>query len=183
VTDLDLEHYDGQHATAIRDLLLDIHTEVYTDSGDPLAPPEAFAPFLDHWITRPGFACTLARRDSEPVGYAYGAPLGTDTTWWQDITPAPDPAFTTETGQRTFALSELMVRTPWRGTGAARLIHDRLLAHRPEERVTLLTHQTHPKVVAVYRDWGYQIVGEMTPKFPDAPPLYAMMRPLPLLGS
>lgn len=45
------------------------------------------------------------------------------------------PDFTEETGSRTLALFEIMIRTPWRGTGVARKIHEELLAYRTEERV------------------------------------------------
>lgn len=50
----------------------------------------------------------------------------------------PEPGFTTETGNRTFAFSELMVRKLWAGRGIAHALHDELLRTRPETRATLL---------------------------------------------
>lgn len=170
---LDLRHYTSDD----RDQVLDIHDEVYAELDDPLADREAFGPFLDHWAARPGFACLIGYDKAEPVGFAYGAPLSPATTWWQGVDPQPDAAFTHETGTRTFALSELNVRTPWRGTGIARRIHDALIADRSEERVTLLVHAAHSKVVALYEQWGYRTIGQTVP-FEGAPLLYSMTRQL-----
>ncbi|MHA5053034.1 GNAT family N-acetyltransferase [Streptomyces sp. SD15] len=175
--ELDTQHYDHGEAAAIRELLLDVHDEVYEGSDDPLAGRDAFAKFVDHWSARDGFACVIAYDRGEPVGYAYGAPLSAATTWWDKVTPALPNAFTTETGERTFALSELMVRAPWRGTGASRRIHDALLDVRPEQRVTLLVHKAHGKVLALYERWGYRTVGEAVP-FDGAPELCAMVSDL-----
>ncbi|MGW1778562.1 GNAT family N-acetyltransferase [Streptomyces sp. NPDC002143] len=176
-TELDLRHYGHADAESIRELLLDIHDEVYEGSDDPLAGRDAFARFVDHWSANKEFACVLAYDREQPVGYAYGAPLGPATTWWTKVTPPLPDAFAVETGSRTFALSELMVRTPWRGTGAARRIHDELLTSRREQRATLLVHKDHTKVRALYESWGYEPVGEALP-FEGAPRLCAMVLPL-----
>ncbi|MEU3551274.1 hypothetical protein [Streptomyces longwoodensis] len=56
-------------------------------------------------------------------------------------------------------VSELMVRVPWRKTGAARQLHGALLEDRPEERATLLVDQEHPKVHVLYESWGWQTLG------------------------
>ncbi|GAA3860950.1 hypothetical protein GCM10023084_13190 [Streptomyces lacrimifluminis] len=173
-TPLDLHKYGPGDAPEIRELLLDVHDEVYEGVDDPLAGRDAFAKFLDHWSARPGFACVVAYDKGQPIGYAYGAPLGPATTWWDKVTPALPQAFTKETGARTFALSELMVRVPWRRTGASHRIHDALLDDRPEERVTLLVHKEHGKVRALYEGWGYRTVGEAVP-FDGAPQLSAMV--------
>ncbi|ANS65502.1 hypothetical protein SLINC_3278 [Streptomyces lincolnensis] len=172
--ELDLRHYGHTDAHTIRELLLDIHDEVYAKSDDPLATRDAFAKFVDHWSANKAFACVLAHDRGQAVGYAYGAPLSPSTTWWSKVTPPLPEPFATETGHRTFALSELMVRTPWRGTGAARHIHDTLLASRSEQRVTLLVHKEHVKVRALYESWGYEVVGEAVP-FEGAPELCAMV--------
>ncbi len=149
---------------------------MYEGSGDPLATREAFAPFLDHWLAAENFACTAAHTpDGTLVGYVYGAPLTTHTSWWDAITPPLDTAATTENGTRTFALSELLVDRGWRGTGTARRLHDALLHGRPESRVTLLTPVDHPKVIELYHSWGYERVGECVP-FVGAPRLVTMLR-------
>lgn len=171
---LDLRHYGHAHTATIRELLLDVHDEVYEGVDDPLAPREAFARFADSWSAKEDFACVVGYDQGQPVGYAYGAPLTSATTWWKGVVPALPAEFTAETGARTFALSELMVRAPWRGTGASRLLHDELLSERGEDRVTLLVHRDHVKVRALYESWGYESMGEVVP-FPGAPTLCAMV--------
>jgi hypothetical protein len=171
---LDLKHYGHAEAASIRELLLDVHDEVYEGVDDPLAGRDEFARFVDSWSAREGFACVVGYDQGEPVGYAYGGPLGAASTWWAKVTPALSGELTRETGTRTFALSELMVRARWRKTGAARRIHDALLAGRAEERVTLLVHKEHAKVRALYEEWGYRTVGETVP-FEGAPDLCAMV--------
>jgi ribosomal protein S18 acetylase RimI-like enzyme len=41
-----------------------------------------------------------------------------------------------ETGDRTFALCELMVHPEWQHRGIAHALNDELLGHRPEDRAT-----------------------------------------------
>lgn len=176
-TDLELRHFGQADAAAIREVLLDVHDEVYEGVDDPLTPREAFAKFVDSWSSKEAFACVIAYDQGQPVGYAYGAPLGRSSTWWAKVTPPLPEAFTGETGVRTFALSELMVRSPWRGTGASLRIHGALMASRREERATLLVHKDHVKVRALYEAWGYETVGECVP-FEGAPELCAMVLPL-----
>jgi hypothetical protein len=175
-TELDLRHYGHAHAAAIRELLLDVHDEVYEGVDDPLAPREAFAKFVDSWSAREDFACFVAYDGQDPVGYAYGAPLSAASTWRAKVVPALTEAFTAETGVRTFALSELMVRTPWRGTGASKAIHDELVRDRADARMTLLVHKNHVTVRALYEGWGYESVGEVVP-LEGATVLCAMVLP------
>jgi len=111
----------------------------------------------------------------EAVGYAYGAPLPENAAWWRGVVEPLSGEETQEDGQRTPALFEIMVRGSWRGTGLAHRIHEELLAGRDEERVTLLVEPEHPKVKALYEEWGYRHIGDQQP-FPDAPLYGSMVR-------
>ncbi|MCT9081447.1 GNAT family N-acetyltransferase [Streptomyces fulvoviolaceus] len=153
----------------IRQQLLDVYAEIYADRlSEDFHSVERFDERLG-WNTEvPGFSAVVGYLDDTPVGYAYGCTLQETTRWWNGFrTPVPDGA-TTETGARTFALSELMIAGKLRGRGAARQIHEALLRGRSEERVTLLVERDHPKVRALYESWGYEWFGEVVP-FPDAP--------------
>jgi hypothetical protein len=79
----------------------------------------------------------------------------------------------------TMALKEIMVRSPWRGTGTARRIHDELLSQRTEQRVTLLVNPLagEGKVQGLYETWGYTAFNRQQPS-PDSPALTAMIRDL-----
>ncbi|MER6690357.1 GNAT family N-acetyltransferase [Streptomyces minutiscleroticus] len=162
----------------IRQRLLDVYAEIYADRLDEEFHSLArFDERLGWNAEVPGFTAVVGHIANTPVGYAYGCTLQADTRWWNGLrTPAPSDA-TTETGARTFALSELMVTEAHRGTGVAHRIHDELLRDRPEERVTLLVERDHPSVRALYESWGYEWFGEALP-FPDAPLYDSLMLPL-----
>ncbi|MFH8692829.1 GNAT family N-acetyltransferase [Streptomyces anulatus] len=184
-TGIEMRYYTGDQALVLRPLLLDVYTEVYADAArtDPFASPDRFAEGLDHWSARPGWSCVIGYDGDQPVGYAYGAPLPPGSRWWGGLLTDVPANVTAETGTRTYALSELMVRTPWRKTGVARRLHDTLLTHRPEQRATLLVDQDHPKVHALYRSWGWTTLGDLRPRLPDAPLFHAMLLGLPPGGG
>lgn len=166
----------------IRQLLLDIHAEVRGDFGlldEPFNSVERFDERLSSYASRPGWETVIGYDGGEPVGYAFAVPLAPNTAWWASmLTPLPE-GYTTETGTRTLALNEILVRRQWRGTGTARRIHDELVSGRTEERVTLLVDPEagDGKVKANYESWGYEHVGDQQP-FPDSPRFAVMMRDL-----
>ncbi|MEU4266190.1 GNAT family N-acetyltransferase [Streptomyces argenteolus] len=180
-TGIQMRHYTSARAPALRPLLLDVYTEVYADAArtDPFASPDRFAEGLDHWSARPGWSCVVGYDGDQPVGYAYGAPLPPGSRWWGGLLTQVPADVTAETGKRTYALSELMVRTPWRKTGTARRLHDTLLDARTEQRATLLVDQNHPKVHALYESWGWTTLGDLRPRLADAPLFHAMLLGLP----
>lgn len=113
---------------------------------------------------KPTFRGALARRvDGEPVGMAFGYPLGANTGWWgRLIDPVPEET-QREDGQRTFGLMEMAVRAPWRRCGVGRRLHDALLAAGNEERALLNVHPSSEAAQTAYRSWGYRKVGEARP--------------------
>ncbi|MFE6398080.1 GNAT family N-acetyltransferase [Streptomyces alboflavus] len=179
---IEIRHYDNRDAAELRPLLLQVYAEIYAKAAenDPFAAPDRFAQSLNGWSARPGWSCTVGYdEDGQAVGYAYGAPLPEDARWWGGLLTKVPADVVTETGTRTYALSELMVREPWRKTGTARRLHDALLATRTEERATLLVDQTHPKVHALYESWGWQTLGDLRPRLEGAPLFHAMLLGLP----
>ncbi|MET8014453.1 N-acetyltransferase [Streptomyces sp. NPDC005271] len=176
--DLTIERRDAAGLAEIRSELLSVYADVYADRlGEEFHSVDRFDERLG-WNTEvPGFGAVIGYAAGTPVGCAFGCALQPGTRWWSGLrTPVPDEAVT-ETGSRTFALSELMVVERARGTGAAKQIHDELLRPRHEERVTLLVERAHPRVRARYEEWGYQWLGEVLP-FPEAPWYDAMVLPL-----
>ncbi|MCS0634126.1 GNAT family N-acetyltransferase [Streptomyces sp. LP05-1] len=181
MTGIDMQHYDHHDAAELRPLLLDVYAEVYAEAAatDPFASVDRFAQGLDGWSRHPGWTCTVGYDGDQAVGYAYGAPLPPDAKWWGGLLTDVPADIIKETGTRTYALSELMVRAPWRKTGTARRLHDALLTPRTEERATLLVDREHPKVRALYESWGWTTLADLRPRIPDAPLFHAMLLGLP----
>ncbi|MFD5747872.1 GNAT family N-acetyltransferase [Streptomyces sp. NPDC127033] len=167
---IEVRHYGHGDLPDIRRVLLGIHADV------PEYPPDdpfvrRFPWFVDHWGARPGFTCVIGYDGDEPAGFAYGAPLAEGREWWRGHR-TPDAG-----ASRTYAVSELMVRPPWRGTGVAGRLHGALLAERDEDLAVLLVDAAHAKVRARYESWGYERVGEDRP-FADSPVFAVMVKPL-----
>ncbi|NUK26007.1 GNAT family N-acetyltransferase [Streptomyces lunaelactis] len=178
-TGIAIRRYDHRQAAELRELLLTVYAEVYeAEQSDPFASTERFARGLDGWSGKPGWTCVVGYDGDQPVGYAYGAPLPAGAPWWGGLLIDVPSEVVVETGSRTYALSELMVRLPWRKTGISRQLHDGLLDGRREERATLLVDQEHPKVHRLYESWGWQTLGDLRPRIPDAPLFHAMLLPL-----
>ncbi|MFE9968784.1 GNAT family N-acetyltransferase (plasmid) [Streptomyces sp. NBC_01724] len=176
---LKLHRYGIGQLDQIRPTLVSLYAEVYTADieKDPFFSVERFTERLTGHASRPSWEAVVAYDGGQAAGYAYASCLPERTGWWAHmLTPLAEEEVR-ETGERTLALFELMVRGPWRGTGLAQRIHEELLAGRSEERVTLLVDPEHPKVKALYESWGYCNIGGQQP-FPDAPIYATMVRTL-----
>ncbi|MFD6880191.1 MULTISPECIES: GNAT family N-acetyltransferase [unclassified Streptomyces] len=157
---------DGSAAVEAEDAFKLIYGEAfaeppYNETADDVAA--AFRRFPVQARNRT-FRAALARTsEGEPIGMAYGYPLGPDTVWWDELTePVPDD-MRREDGHRTFGLMELAVRGPWRGQGVARRLHKTLLDGIGAERVLLNVHPASKAASAAYRAWGYRKIGEARP--------------------
>ncbi|WP_435820753.1 GNAT family N-acetyltransferase [Kitasatospora cineracea] len=150
---IELRRHTDLTAEVRQDLL-----DVYADVRAPLLHlanyrVEAFAERLDRHATEPGFGLVLGYDGDVPIGYAYSntAEAG-DQYWKYMVEPLPDGY----TDTPVLVIKEIGVRAPWRGTGTARRIHNELLAHRVEDRVTLMVNPLarDGKVQALYETWG-----------------------------
>jgi GNAT superfamily N-acetyltransferase len=166
-----LEVTDGRQAAMGETEHVALHDEVF-------GPAEAdFARRLGVWRRQPGFVLAEARHGGYLVGYACGMPLRSSTDWWRQVT-APLPAtITDEHPGRTFALTQLLVRSSWRRQGIATELLDLILNGRAEERVTV---KLPPGAAAqtVFRNWGWTKVARTRGDVPSAPVSDILTRPL-----
>ncbi|WP_405810369.1 GNAT family N-acetyltransferase [Streptomyces sp. NBC_01520] len=153
--------------------------DVYADVRAPLLhlpnyAVTAFGERIDRHSAEPGFMAVLAYVEDQPVGYAYGNTIAHGDRYWQRIRPAPAEKYT---ARPAVALKEIGVRAARRKTGAARRIHDALLAARDEPFVTLMVNPAagDGRVHALYESWGYEDIGRSQPS-PASPVLTVMIR-------
>ncbi|MCC3769011.1 GNAT family N-acetyltransferase [Streptomyces sp. UNOC14_S4] len=161
-----IERLDGPAAVRAEEAFRLVYAEAfaeppYCETADDVAA--AFRRFRSQ-TRKPAFRAALARTgDGEPVGMAYGYPLGPETGWWgQLIRPVPDD-MRREDGRRTLGLMEMAVREPWRRQGVACRLHESLLDGAEVERVLLNVHPDSAAASAAYLAWGYRKIGEARP--------------------
>lgn len=165
------------------DGLVCVYAEIYAHKADdPFFTVERFTERLLAHSARDGYELVTAWIESTLIGYAYGVPLAAQTKWWSGLVEPVPSEFTAETGSRTFALNEIMVRANWRRHGIARQLHDELMHDRPEERATLLVEPRNLPARSAYVRWGWSQLGTLQP-FPDSPVYDAMMLDLRALRS
>ncbi|WP_327145388.1 GNAT family N-acetyltransferase [Nocardia sp. NBC_01327] len=185
---LSFQRLTASQAREQRETVEDVFRRSYVeaiDAGDLFEAPAEFMHRFGAYTspTRAGdFELVFAYLDGKPVGQTWGWPLLPDTIWWQisrlDIADTDLAAFTHETGNRTFALSEIMVCNEYAGRGIARALQDELLNGRREQRATLLVDPQNSRAYNRYSRWGWRRVGTMRPDWPDAPTFDVLVRSL-----
>lgn len=138
-----VERMDGAAAMHAADAFKLVYAEAFTGPPYDESEDDVDAAFRRFPVQarKHGFRAVLARtEDGEPIGMAYGHPLGPDTVWWDEFTEPVSEDMRREDGQRTFGLMELAVRRAWRGRGVARRLHTLLLDGVGAERVLLNVH-------------------------------------------
>jgi len=165
---------DGRQAAAHGGELQAVHREVYGQAGQ-----EEFAGRLRVWRRQQGFVLAEARHGDYLVGFAAGMPLRPSTSWWKDLTTPLPAEVTTEHPGRTFALTELLVRAPWRRQGIAGSLHDLILDGRPEERATLAVPPGATAAQKAFRTWGWSRIARTRGPHHGPPVLDVLIIALP----
>jgi GNAT superfamily N-acetyltransferase len=173
-----LQLLDGPPAAQHADEVTALCAEVCPD------PPSGHAAtFADRFRVQrrqPGFVLAQARHGEYLVGCALGMPLRPATSWWHNLTTPLSPEITTEHPGRTFALTGLLVRPPWRRQGIGRDLHDLILGSRPEERATLTLLPAAAPAQAAAQSWGWRKIARQRDPRPGSPVLDILLITLPL---
>jgi GNAT superfamily N-acetyltransferase len=175
------QHLDAAAATPLVDQFVAVYLDVYADDvqRDQVFYGEGrFRRQITGHLPAPRWEAVTADIDGEMIGFAYGFSLTAGSMWWSGLLTEVPEGFTTETGHRTFALSELMVRKAWRGQGVARHLHDELLAGRHEERATLFALPDNSTAQAAYLRWGWKKAALVRPNWLGSPTFDVLMLPL-----
>ena len=118
---------------------------------------------------QPGFVLATAWHGGYLVGYATGMPLRPSTSWWRNLTTTAPAGVADEHPGRTFALTDLAVRSSWRRQGIGRALHDLILAGRPEERAALAVLPAATAAQQAFRQWGWHKVARSADPRPGPP--------------
>lgn len=174
---LQVRRHGPDAVPSMRAELIDVHVDARAELiGQPFYSAERFGERLDAYAADPGFDLVTGHVGDTLVGYAFGGPLSAHTRWWAGLRDAADLGVTRETGSRTFAFREFVMRKAYQRRGYGHQLHDVLLGGRPEERATLLVQGDNP-ARALYLRWGWRVAGQVQP-FPDSPVFDALLRDL-----
>ncbi|KMO98309.1 GNAT family N-acetyltransferase [Streptomyces roseus] len=174
---ISVERLDGSAAAKEEGAFRLVYAEVFAEppyAETEAAASAAFRRFRAQTRKSTFLGCLATAEGGQPVGMAYGYPLGLQTGWWDQLTEPGPEEMRREDGRRPFGLMELAVRAAWRRQGVARRRHETLLAAVDAERVLLNAHPDSNAAVAAYRAWGYRKVGDAHP-WAGAPPHDVML--------
>ena len=178
-----IRRYDASAVNGLKDQIVEAYITAHANQQqDPFYQRPRFRRQLEGHMTAPGWEIAVAEDDGEIVGFAYGFALPPTTAWWKGLIGDVPEGFVTETGQRTFALSELNVRPRYQGRGLAGRLYRELLSNRTEERATLLTEPDNA-AHAIYAHWGWSKVAKLRPSWEGAPVFDVLILPLHKRGS
>jgi GNAT superfamily N-acetyltransferase len=170
--DIIFRRYNANEARQLREIVERIYLHSYVDAlfdDNSFDSTDAFMCRFDVYASHPDFDLVVAYKAEEAIGQAWGWPLTERSRWWDGLLAEPEPDYTHETGDRTFALSEIMVCQRHTGKGVAHALHDKLLSARRESRATLLVRPDNTKAYRAYQRWGWQKVAQLRPAWEGAP--------------
>lgn len=126
--------------------------------GEDAADAARFRETVARHSRLPGFALKTVRAGEELGGFAYG--VGREAGWWHPGAASPVPCWLA--GTPLFYVYELAVLPGLRGRGhGGELLRDLLAGRR--EPVAVLAAATAAPAYAMYRRWGWERVGALTP--------------------
>ena len=164
-----LDRLDVPGAMSRLDEIVAAYVEVYAHTGDAFFGEERFRLQLAGQMGAPAWELVCADLDGELVGFAYGFTLAAATDWWRGLLTRVPDGFTREDGHRTLAVSEIVVRSPWRRQQVGRHILDTLLSGRSEERATLLVDPDNWPAQMACAAWGWDTIAQLRPDRNGAP--------------
>jgi hypothetical protein len=165
-----------RHVDELTTLFREVYAEPPYEWGGEHA--ELFRERFDGQRHDSGFSLIEARCGEELIAFGFGVTLAPTTPWWQQLVVPVSDEITHESVGRTFALVELLVRSPWRRQYVAETIHDQLLQDRHEERATLTVLPAAEAAQAAYAKWDWRKVAQKRNPLPGSPVFDVMVKEL-----
>jgi hypothetical protein len=140
--DITLDRLDSETPQPRIDELVAVYLDVYADADPAFFNEQRYRRQLTGHMTASRWEAVTATHNRKVIGYIYGFALPASTRWWSGLLTEAADGFTIEDGNRTVAISEILVTAAWRRQRSARSLHDAFLADRPEPRATLSSSPT-----------------------------------------
>jgi ribosomal protein S18 acetylase RimI-like enzyme len=183
---LDLARYTCEAADDLFEVATEIHAEIYSEplfENHPFFSESAFRQRYAIALEQPRFELLMARIEGKEIGYMYGYALQSEAGWWDAVewteeaqNSQPDD-YTTEDGNRTVVIPEVLVKLPHRRMGIAHSMHDEFLSGRKEQRAGLRVLPNNFPAKIAYLKWGWNTIGMVRPA-PEAPLFECMVKSL-----
>lgn len=149
---------------------IDLYLDVYQHADPAFYNETRYRQQITNHMTAPKWEMITATAEPEQlVGYLYGFALGQKTRWWEGLQSELTAEQLTETGNRTVAISEILVAPQWRRQHVATTMHNVFIQDRKEQRATLLVKPDNIPAFTAYKKWGWKPIGKLQPDWPNAP--------------
>ncbi len=161
--------YNTEEAQPLVEQLIETYLDVYKDADPNFFNETRYRQQLTSHMTAPLWELITATIDSVLVGYIYGFALRENSRWGEGLQTSLSDNQLHETGDRTVAVSEILVTEPHRRKHIAETLHTDFMERRTEKRATLLVEPDNIPAVTAYEKWGYEPIGLLTPGWDNAP--------------
>jgi GNAT superfamily N-acetyltransferase len=184
-SDLALLRYDAAGTLGLKSAILSVYAASHAEPimVDPWLGPDRFwERLVDLYAPGRDFETVGAWLADELIGYAFGSPRDNAAATWAEVAAALPDIPVSGQDEPIYIFREFAVHPDHQGKGYGRIIHDDLLAPRPERLAHLLVRLDNDRARSAYLSWGWRKIGTSQP-FPDAPIMDAMVRTLPLASG
>lgn len=163
-----------RHADEIKAVYLAAHQ---SQQGNPWYSPTKFWERLEElYAPIPGFELVAGWYDGRIAGYAFGTPYFRPAQVRAEAAQVFPEIAAEAVDAPVYIFREFSVHPDHQRRGYGRVIHDAVLAERPERLAYLLVRVENP-AKALYESWGWRVIGQARP-FADWPVMDEMAKPL-----
>lgn len=183
---LNLTRYTREAADDLFEIATEIHAGIYSEplfENHPFFSESAFRQRYTMALEQPRFELLMAELEGKEIGYMYGYTLRPEVGWWdavewpEEVQASSPDGYTSEDGNRTVVIPEILVKLSHRRMGVARSIHDEFLSGRKEQRAGLRVLPNNLPAKTAYLKWGWDKIGMVRP-VPEAPLFECMVKSL-----
>ncbi|MFE9579979.1 GNAT family N-acetyltransferase [Nocardia sp. NPDC006044] len=149
-----------RHADEIKAVYLAAHRSRQGDSW--YCPANFWARLEQLYAPVPGFELVAGWRDGRIAGYAFGTPYRRPAEARAKAAQVFPELAAEAADAPVYIFREFSVHPDHQRQGYGRIIHDAVLAERPERLAYLLVRRENP-AGELYASWGWRVIGQARP--------------------